>query len=310
MHQALTDWATKKGYRVSFAQVSLLDLVKERLEKLRADGEFAAGFFEENLDIFKYAKGSSLRGPKAIFIVAVPVPAWVLRFELEQESVETILPPTYVQYRPLFERVRNEIKDEVLGKKDNIETLQAPLKSLAVGAGLASYGRNNITYVPEFGSYFQLAGYILDVPIEGDIHPGKFDRKLDLRSSCRACIKACTMKAVAEDRFLIHAERCYTLHSESPRPIPERIKPPSPDCLIGCLRCQEVCPANKSLLRREHAHISFNAEETAALAGDQDIRDHRLNESIHSKFKTLALTEGVPILRRNLRRLLEIRSRT
>ena len=307
--RVLIEWANEKGYRVGFAEISLLDVVKDKLERLRAKAEFAPGFFEANLGFFKYLEESSIKSPRALLIVAIPRSACILNFELERGSVETTLPPTYVEYRPLFENVRVELKNNVLGKNVRIETLQAPLKSLAAYIGLVSYGRNNITYIPEFGSYFQLAGYILDVPLIGVASEMQLVQKLSLCSSCRACIRACPMGAITEDRFLIHAERCYTLYSESQQPIPASIEPPSPDCLIGCLRCQETCPANKGLLRREKAGISFTKEETVALLDDRDIQDRHLNESIYSKFRTLALTESVPILRRNFRRVFDIISK-
>jgi epoxyqueuosine reductase len=306
--EAFIHWAKEKGYRISFADIGLLDLVKEKLERRKADGEFPPGFYEDNLGIFKCPGKGALRRFESILIVAVPAPAHILKFEREGGEVATILPPTYLRYRPLFEQVREEIQGEVLGGKPGIEILQAPLKSLAVVSGLAVYGRNNLTYIPGLGSFYQLAGYLFDGIAESANPPDRLDRSLGLCGTCRACIKACTMGAICEDRFLIHAERCYTLLSESSRPIPDNIHPPSPECLIGCLRCQEVCPANKGMLKRVQAPVSFTAAETEALLNEGEIRDRRLNTVIEAKFKTLGVSEGVPIFRRNLRRLVKLRT--
>ena len=109
------------------------------------------------------------------------------------------------------------------------------------------------------------------------------------------------------DRFLIHAEKCYTLYSESSKPIPPDVEPPSPDCLIGCLRCQEICPANKGLLKKENAEVAFTKDETLTLLEDGDFREEDLGKSIQAKFKVLALTEGVSVFRRNLRFLLKLK---
>ena len=311
--QTFLRWAKDKGYRVGFADIGLLDFVKKKLGRRKAEGEFAPGFFEENLDIFHTPDERALPRVKSILIVAVPAPAHILTFESDDKSMETVLPPTYVRYRPLFGQVKDEIRNEVLDGKPGIEILEAPLKSLAVVSGLSLYGRNNITYIAEIGSYYQLAGYVLDYPFEGDLCPAapaaSVERKLALCRTCTACLKSCPTGAIAEDRFLLHAERCYTLHSESPRPFPENMNPPSPDCLIGCMKCQEVCPANKGRLKKVQASVSFTAEETAALVKEGTIRNVRLEKSIQSKIEALGLSERVSLYRRNLRRLIKIRSR-
>ena len=70
--ETFENWAKEKGYRGGFAGLGLLDFVRETLEKRKDDGEFAPGFFEENLDSFAYLEKSSTRRPKSILIVAVP----------------------------------------------------------------------------------------------------------------------------------------------------------------------------------------------------------------------------------------------
>ncbi len=306
--ETLIEWARQRGYKVGFAGVSVLETVQEKLTERREKGEFAPGFFEENLGVFRYLERVSIRQPESIVVVAVPRPAHILKFELEAGPVETVLPPTYVRYRGLFESVRQDLEIAAFGRDGHVETVQAPLKSLAVCLGQASYGRNNITYIPEFGSYFQLAGYVTDVSLGTTAENIQLERKLGSCSSCQACLKACPRGAIAEDRFLIHAEKCYTLCSESANPIPSDAVPPSPDCLIGCLKCQDVCPANKGLLKRENAEVSFTKDETLSLLEDGDFGDGDIAKSIQVKFGTLALSESVPIFRRNLRLLLKLKS--
>jgi len=309
IQQNVLRWAKERGYKVGFAEISLLEEVRNKLAGRRADGEFAPGFYEENLASFKYLEGSAIGKPGALLLVVVPRPAHVLSFEFEGERIETLLPPTYANYRPFFEEVRRDLINNALGPSVRIETLHAPLKSLAAGMGLVSYGRNNVTYTPEFGSYLQLVGYVLETPVHGatSLSPTA-EPRLELCTTCRACLKACPMGAITEERFLIHAERCYTLFSESKRPIPEAFRPPSPECLIGCLKCQKVCPLNKGLLRRQRTGITFTTEETDALLRDQDLTDDPIGEAILAKFGTLGLTEDVEVLRRNLRLLCELRS--
>ncbi len=114
------------------------------------------------------------------------------------------------------------------------------------------------------------------------------------------------MGAIDKERFLLHAEKCYTLFSESPEPIPESLKLPSPKCLIGCLKCQQVCPENKGLLRYEEMTVYFNSEETGAFLGAAGV-SRRTMDQAQSKFLKLGLTEGFPVLARNLKRMLKLR---
>lgn len=301
-------WARRRGYRAAAAGIEALDAVREALEKRRRRGEFAPGFFEENLSSFAYLAGTALRAPRSVIVVAIPAPVHTLLFETGDGRMETVIPPTYLSYRPAFERIRREIAAELLGGDDGIELLKAPYKSLAVGVGLALYGRNNVTYVPGLGSYVQLAAYVLDRSTDAPRPFLGIERRLDRCSACRACVLACPMGAIGEDRFLIRADRCYTLMSESARPIPEDVRPPSPDCLVGCLRCQVVCPENKGVLRKEAAPVSFTSAETAAFLGDPEAAPEGLRRSIREKFEIMAMSEDIPIFRRNLIVLLRWRA--
>jgi epoxyqueuosine reductase len=134
--------------------------------------------------------------------------------------------------------------------------------------------------------------------------PNQVEPLLPKCRNCRICAAACPTGAISRERFLIHAEKCYTLFSESPSPIPENLNSPSPKCIIGCLRCQELCPENKGLLRSEVAAVSFDAEETAAFLG-MTPPGGPVFERAQAKFRTLGLTEGFPVFARNLKKILE-----
>lgn len=305
VNAGIRSWAARRGYRVAFASADVLGLVEDRLGRLSADGAFAPGFVETHLGGFDYPEGGH-RGPaRTVAVVAVPRPAWVVRFDTARGDVDAVLPPTYVEYRRLFEELRLDLV-EALGGRVAVDTLAVPFKTLATAAGLVSYGRNNLAYVPPFGSYAQLAAYLIDAPAEDSPRAIGFERMLDRCATCQACVKACPTGAISGDRFLLRADRCYTVISESSHPLPADPRPPSPDCLIGCLACQIVCPENRGLLERRPTSFTFTAEETAALAAPGQIPEGRLSEGIDAKFASLALTEGVPLLRRNLRRLLEL----
>ena len=303
---AVREWTKAQGYRVVTGPIAVLDEVRRSFERRRESGEIEAGFYRDNLAAFTFLEGVSLKKPCSIILVAVPKPAHVLVFTSGEKKIETILPPTYVRYRKTFDDVRDDLAEALAGSGFHVELLNAPLKALANRLGLLSYGRNNVGYIEGLGSYFQLVGLVSDLPLtEGSSSPRPAETLLARCQKCRICAAACPTGAIEKEKILLHAEKCYTLFSESPNPIPENLKPPSPKCLIGCLRCQELCPEDKDLLRHENA-ASFDAEETQAFLGTKPAADGPAFDRAQKKFQELGMTEGLPVFRRNLKRLLQL----
>jgi epoxyqueuosine reductase len=299
--EAIETWAQKRGYRVAAAAVSLLEEVRSALEKRLRDTEIDSRFYDDNLSSFTYLKGCPIKKPRSVLLIAVPLPAHILSFTFGGKKIETVLPPTYVRYQKIFEDVRDDLREALSGLRCRLELLSAPLKALANRMGLISYGRNNIGYIGGIGSYFQLVGLMSDRRFgTKSLPPISAEPLLSRCRNCRICAAACPTGAIDRERILIHAEKCYTLFSESSNPIPGHLKPPSPRCLIGCLRCQELCPENKGLLRHEAAAVSFNEEETAAFLGLTPAASPAFARA-QVKFQTLGLTEGLPVYARNLK---------
>jgi epoxyqueuosine reductase len=298
-------WAKARGYRAAVGGVSLLEEVRGALQRRREAGEIEAGFYRNNLQVFTYLDGVPLENPQSVIIVAAPAPAYELTFVVDDKRIETILPPTYVRYRGIFTDVRDDLRDAMSGSGFRTELLNAPLKALGNRLGLLAYGRNNVGYIEGLGSYFQLVGLVSDMPLdEAGAPPPPGETLLPRCQKCRVCAAACPTGAIEKERVLLHAEKCYTLFSESQSPIPEGLKAPSPRCLIGCLRCQEVCPENKGLLRHENAPVSFEAEETEAFLGIKPPADGPAFGRAQEKFRQLGMSEGLLLFRRNLKRLL------
>jgi epoxyqueuosine reductase len=305
MNERWFRWAEERGYRIAIGPVSLLDTAREQVERHRASGRLDPAFDRDNLRGFGYREAVGLAAPTALILVAVPRPAHLLRFEVDGRPGCAVIPPTYVEYRPIFDRVRDDARSTVAGGMFRVELLNAPLKPLAVLAGLAEYGRNNLAYVPGLGSYLQLVGLVTDMPLAMPDPPDIPDiesRLMARCADCNACRAACPTGAVGEDRLLLHAERCYTLRSEAPGELPPEPLPPSPECLIGCLRCQTACPANRGRLCQEETPFVLSETDTAFLLDDPPL-DAPGWDGIRSRFRRLHLTEDVPVLARNFRRL-------
>lgn len=296
------DWAAARGMAVGIVDIGGLELVRTRLERLAGEGALEAEFVRKSLSGFRYLEGRSVQTPRSLVLLAMPRPAHIITFSLAQGERDFLLPPTYVDYTPTFDLVRGWFRKELGLARDQVDLVSAPLKSLAAAAGLIRYGRNNVGYVPGMGSYVQLFGLAtsFDFVPDGDLCSIE-DQGLDLCRTCRACLKACPTGAIGEDRYLLRAERCYTLFSESIEPIPANLYPPSPDCLIGCLKCQEVCPVNKGLLKRERTGISFDRGETEVLLGDTEEREADAWADARKKLASLGMSEDTRVFIRNLR---------
>jgi epoxyqueuosine reductase len=276
------------------------------------------GFFKEYLAGLRYLDEASITGSDRVVMVAVPSPIGILPVTAGGRKIDLRIPPTYIRYSATFRDVLDDMTKNALGPGESGVILKAPLKSLAVHMRLAVYGRNNITYVAGLGSGHQLCGYVVQTggkPIKRRAKAGGRETALERCASCKACIKACPTGAIREDRFLISAERCFTLFSESRSPIPEGTKSPKRAiCLIGCMDCQLVCPENKGFLKTVPSGVEFTAEETAAvievgrsLAASGPETEHIANAegqpafaSALAKFERLGMSEGIHVMGRNL----------
>jgi epoxyqueuosine reductase len=173
-----------------------------------------------------------------------------------------------------------------------------PLKLLAVRSGLGLYGRNNICYVPGFGSFLQLVAVYSDLPCDRD--GWREAQMLERCQDCSACRLNCPTGAISSDRFLLRAERCIVFHNERKGsiPFPAWMDSSWHNCLVGCLHCQRVCPENKDFLHWIEGREEFSEEETSLLLQGAAL-DELPSETV-GKLEKLDLIEYLDTLPRNL----------
>jgi epoxyqueuosine reductase len=173
-----------------------------------------------------------------------------------------------------------------------------PRKLLAVRSGLAEYGRNNISYIPAMGSFFQLAVFCSDLPCAEETW--REPRMMDRCRDCRICLTECPTGAITSDRFLLRAERCLVFHNERGPdfPFPDWIDPAWHNCLMGCMLCQQFCPANEAFRDWFEGDEAFSEGETALLL--RGASSGQLPASTRAKLERLGLLDFLDILPRNL----------
>jgi epoxyqueuosine reductase len=280
-----------------------------RLESLRVaiEGRFRAGLLDEKAMreylSFIYEAPPAFT-PESIIVVAVKALPGHVTFGYRGRQVTVVIPPTYVGFiRTILTVV--EALDEWL-KPEGFRAVRPrlPMKTLAVCSGLAEYGRNNICYVDGLGSYFELAVAVSDMPCDSD--PWREPKALDRCASCGVCERRCPSGAISRERFLLHAERCLTLFTESEDDFPGWIDPAWHNSLIGCMKCQEACPENARLAGCFDDLADFTEAETDLLTAGTPIG--KLSADTIEKLKIIDFADdNYILLKRNLAALLEPR---
>jgi epoxyqueuosine reductase len=295
----LQQWATDRGYRIACGDAAVLREVRSELEQRRQTGELDSSFADKRLTSFRYEQSDAGVGPGAVIMVAFSRPAHRVTFEWQTGPFEAIVPPTYVRYSGLFEEILGDMAASIPGLAGHLGILLAPLKPIACRLGLALYGRNNITYISGWGSYFQLCGFITDADLGlGTWHPEPVQLMPECEG-CEVCVSVCPTGAINDDRVLLHAECCTTYFSEEPGTLERNL---SARCLFGCLECQEICPVNRGLLQIEPT-VSFSRLETELILDGRTGEATPESAGICRKLESLGMSEE-PLIGRNLAKLI------
>ncbi len=293
----------KENCKVSVVSTSHIVELQQEIEGRRNKGEFNEEFSREYLPGFRFTPSSDVANAQSLIVVAMSRPQTQATFIWKGKSQSFILPPTYTAYDEKRIYVERAVAEEVGKDGYKVATAMLPLKLLAVRSGLAEYGRNNIAYVSGMGSFLRLTAVYSDKPCEKD--SWQEARVMKRCETCDLCIRACPTSAISPDRFLLRAEKCLTYHNEKKGsiPFPEWIKPSWHNCIIGCIRCQAVCPENKKVLHWIEETAEFNEAETKLLLKGAPLE--QVPASTLEKLKLLSLTDYFDMLPRNLSVLLK-----
>lgn len=256
--------------------------IDSRLEEGLLDPVLHKEYF---VSTFKTPEG--MPQPRSVVVVAVPQPSLRITFRRAGEPIKVTVPPTYFDATEVDELATRELK-KAFGKAHIFVRAYLPLKLLACRAGLASYGRNNIAYVPGWGSFCRLTAFYSDIDA-GD-YTWQEPKVLPDCEGCRLCIDACPAEVMEGDRFMARAERCLTYLNEKPaaEPFPAWVSPSWHNALVGCMICQRVCPANRGVIGRVEDRGEFTEDETAyLLAGDYSDKERAAR--VEEKLKAAGL---------------------
>jgi epoxyqueuosine reductase len=287
----------EKGYCGIVLPIEHVAQLKYEMEECNSQGKLDSVFYEKRLTYFEFDVTTRLPRACSIILTAAPQPQRKVTFRFNQHTYSAVIPPTY--YADTDDQI-SHILENILSSNDyQLYPAALPLKLLAVCSGMAEYGKNNIAYVQGLGSFVRLKAFVSNVPADRrDWLEPRVMKECDM---CKACLNECPTRAIVPDRFLIHAERCITFFNEESEEFPEWIKPSWHNSLIGCMKCQLVCPVNKRFAKWVEEGESFNEAETELILNG--VPPDRIPPETARKLNRGYMLEYLDVLPRNLRAL-------
>lgn len=291
------------GFKGRVVSTNHLPELESDFARLLETGDLNKDFYDEIVSRYgldwDFKPPSKLPTASSIIITAAQQPKISLEFHHDGESYYGIIPPTYVYNTDAAVlKVISKYLDE---HEYRVCDARVPAKLLAVRSGLARYGRNNITYIDGWGSYFRLRAYFSDAPCMEE-HWQEW-RAMELCNKCTACVKKCPTSAIGEGRFLVDAGKCLTFFNEGEKGFPEWIDPTWHNCLIGCMICQDVCPANKDHTSWLMPGAEFSDEETIMIL--EGVSRDDLPAQTREKLQKVYMLDSYELLKRNLKVLID-----
>jgi len=285
------------GFRAAFLPYTYAEKIAGIYDGLSASSENTP-FIRNAVKRFNDRKKPDIPfEPLSFLIAAFPSdPAQVI-FQTEKGRFAIPIPPTYLDYT----EERKLLEDAL--KSVDVDCLTAYVegisqKLLAVCCGLGRFGRNNICYIDGLGSYCDLHAFYTDIPCDGEYYPPSF---LDGCETCKLCEKNCPTGAIGKHP-VIDATRCLTMLNEHSDPMPDWLPGNVHHTLIGCLRCQEICPYNLAIPPRTTHTLELDAAETQALLV---LSADSLPPALTKKLQTFGMHEfTIAVLGRNAKLVL------
>lgn len=297
LSRAFYECIGKNGYQGKIVSIAHVGELEAEMMTRYQKGLLDPDLYDTYLASFDFDCHQKLKNARSLIIVTVPQPQVKVTFYWKDKPFPVIIPPTY--YFAIDNAVAERLKTDLVPLGYQLQKVRLPEKLLAVRSGLAQYGKNNITYVKGMGSFHRPVAFVSDYPCVEDSWTDA--AVLEHCEKCSACRKACPTHAIKSDRFQLYAERCLTFHNESAKAFPQWLSPAWHNCLVGCMICQKVCPANKDFVKWTEPGETFTTDETDLILSGAS--EEQLPRETLAKLKRLDLMEYYNVLGRNLNAL-------
>ena len=227
-----------------------------------------------------------------------------MNFHLNGKNYEIMIPPNYYDDGTTVNDFKNLTLNDIIKEPGyKVEfTRKLHVKLLAVRSGLGKYGRNNICYVDGWGSMINLFAFFTDFQFEEDNWTEM--KMMEQCESCSICINNCPTNAIpspSDENFVINAGNCISVYNEIKGLLPDWIPSDAHNALIGCMRCQKLCPNNREIINLAEKLEDITENETKALLEGQP--DEKMVISLAKKLKMFNPPDAdkvLPVIKRNL----------
>ncbi|MEI6614480.1 MAG: 4Fe-4S double cluster binding domain-containing protein [Chrysiogenales bacterium] len=292
------------GAACQFRSVSVAHIpeLKAWMDQLDKAGKLTANkTWRRYIGSFQYAPPPALANARSLIVMSTPLKVAKIIFNQAGRKHTVLIPSGYVDDGLKLADYHNMLyQNGIVTQGSKLERARLPLKQLAVRSGLATYGKNNITFVEGYGSFHQLLAFYSEQQL--DDHWGRL-KLLRLCKGCSICMKECPTRAIAESNFVIDPEKCITLYNELPDPLPDWIPANAHNALVGCLKCQYTCPGNEDLKNNVWDLGEVSEAETALLLENRT--DAEIERSLRAKLQRIGGGGDLPYIARNLKLVLK-----
>jgi epoxyqueuosine reductase len=261
MIKALLHEIAAHGDKGAVVPISRYDDLKREMEILKTEDNHA---FSDGMASAMTIPNELGFEPRSLISAITPSPKIINEFIRHGHPFRCIVPPQYADEGLKDNEVLQYIRTflEPFGYHAAL-FYSLPQKLLAVHCGLGRYGRNNICFNEEFGSYIRILSYISDVPFdEADWFPAC---RMEACENCQACVTACPTNAIHPAKRVVNASICLTNFNEAPDEFPDWLAKDAHNSLIGCMKCQDCCPRNAQNKNNIIKGVTFTENETAEL---------------------------------------------
>jgi epoxyqueuosine reductase len=249
------------------------------------------------IDDYNFETYRNEKSINSIFIIATPSPFYILRVKYLEKDIDLIIPPIYGNKNEVHENIKN-VNKNILGKYGfSAFPVMLPKKLLAVHSGLAKYGNNGLVYVKGMGSYCRLTAFASD--FKDNNYTWVKPSMLESCKSCGKCVENCPSNALEHGPW-VNINKCITEYNEKDGIFPDWLRHEWHNCLVGCRRCQEICPHNSG--KKQTIIVQMEYSEIEDIINSKEFDD--LSEKNKATLKELNIDRFYIQLKRNIKCLI------